>query len=175
MKQYYFEYKLTPADYRQMTYFNSFKLKRFQGVAVCTIWCACIVLLLLDLFNVLELTRITHICCLVVSVCVPVLVASLEISINRFKTYSCGKDAPLRKMILSDEGVRYAGGGEQESHLDRWQELLRVFELKDIFVFYKDARHTTILPKSAIDEAALPALRAYLTAKLGKDYVLRCR
>lgn len=173
-KTLYFEYRLSPSDYRQMIWFNAFFLRRFQGVFVLLAWIWAFSMVLLELLGVISPSRVTHICCLVVSVCVPVLVVDLVLKSRAFRRDHCGDKAVLRKMIFSDEGVRYANEGDSESHFERWEDFLRVFELRGLFLFYRDARRVTVLPKSAVSEAAGGELRALLTEKMGRYYLRRC-
>lgn len=71
------------------------------------------------------------------------------------------------------EGVHYTSEGEHSSHLDKWQDIIRVFELRDQFVFYKYAKRATILPKSVVPTEKLEQLRLILSQKLGQYYVRR--
>lgn len=173
MRSFYFEFRLTPRDYRAASYFNNFCLKRLQGAFVALAWAASFLSLLLELAKVWRLTRVTHICCLVVSVCVPMLVLDTEMKIRAFRRNHCGENAVLRRMILTEEGVRQSNQGDGESNFMKWSDLMKVFELKEQFLFYPDAHRVTVLPKSAVSPETLGPLRGLLGEKLGEYYVRR--
>ena len=173
MRSFYFEYRLAPGDYRAASYFNNFGLKRFQGAFVVLAWAGSFLALALELAGKAELTRITHICCLVVSVCVPVLVLDVEWKIHAFKRDHCGKNAILRKMIVTEEGIRQSNQGDTESNFLAWKDLLKVFELKSQFLVYRDTRRVTVLPKQAVPAGSLEPLRELLGEKLGEYYLRR--
>lgn len=173
MRSFYFEYRLTPRDYRTTTYFNNFGIKRFQSVFVVLAWVAAFLAMALEWTGVWELTRVTHICCLVVSVCVPILVLDVELKIRSFKEHHCGKNAVLRKMIFSEEGIRQSNQGEEGSNFMKWDDLMKVFEIKDLFLFYLDARRVTVLPKSALPAGTLEPLRELVQEKVGPYYIRR--
>ena len=136
-------------------------------------WAGSFLALALELAGKAELTRITHICCLVVSVCVPVLVLDVEWKIHAFKRDHCGKNAILRKMIVTEEGIRQSNQGDTESNFLAWKDLLKVFELRSQFLVYRDARRVTVLPKQAVPAPSLEPLRELLGEKLGEYYVRR--
>lgn len=173
MRNFYFEYRLTPRDYRIVSYFNNFCIRRFQGIFVVVAWVVSFLAFLLEMIGVWDLTRVTHICCLVVSVCVPMLVLDVELKIGAFRRDHCGKNAVLRKMIFTEEGIRQVNQGDSESNFMKWDDLMKVFEVKELFLFYLDARRVTVLPKSAVPAEKLKPLREMIREKIGQYYVRR--
>lgn len=171
MKSVVINYTLTLQEYRKMLYFNTFSIRRMQSLIVAVVWLAGATLLALDLFKVIEPTRIMHLCFLMVTVALPMIVVSLEIRIFR----SRGADTLNKKrvMILNEKGISYRSEGKHETGLDTWDDLLAVYETRSLFLIYKDANNTVPVPKKEQTEDTLEKARKLFGQHLGNKFKRR--
>jgi len=72
-----FDYKLSLGAYRKMYYFNALFSKKMQSLFIVLAWIAAVTLLLLENLEIINRTRVMHLCFLLVSVSLPVLIFSI--------------------------------------------------------------------------------------------------
>lgn len=173
MKPIVFHYQIGLSDYRKMLYFNTFSLRKLQNVLMASAWAAAVILLMLDLTGAIEASPILHLCFLVVSVSVPMIIVSLEIRVYRSKNAEVLSEK--RMLTIEQDGLRYSSEGDRPSGLDKWDDLLAIYETKSNFLVYKDTVNIVLIPKKGLPEDKLLQARGVFEEKMGKHFRLRCK
>lgn len=148
MKPIVFQFHIRPEDYRAMSYFNSFAIRRGQSVIIGLCWLLAVIALALDLCRLVELTEIMQLCAIVVSLALPVMVFSTEQNVRRFREQIKKTGKQQRTIIFEERGVKFRSEGEKETGFVKWNDFLMAFETKTLLLLYRDNQHTVIIPKA---------------------------
>lgn len=170
-----YQFNTTVEDYREISYFTTFSMRRLQNAAIAVIWAISLVAFVLDLTKVIHLSQVVHLCVLLVTVTVPMLLVSVEVSISRFKKSGQEYLQKKRTVTLDDQGVKYYESGAAAPGYDKWNDFYHIYETKTLFLFYINANKVFAVPKRGQSEKRIDSTRSFLQDKLGKRYVLRCR
>lgn len=164
-----FAFKLTVADYRRMMYFNTFSRQPRQTKFLFIAWVIALSLILLEQFAVIApLEKVTHGCLLLVSALIPVLVATAEFAVYRFKNNHPEELLAERIMTFTEEGVEQTRDDRNNAYFEDWDEFEYVYETSAMFIFYRSARQITLLPKRAVPPDELSAVRKFLNDKIAE-------
>lgn len=166
-------FKVTPEDFRRMSYFNTFSLRKMQSFFVAFVWFGSIILLLLKLLGIIEPTEIMFLCFIIVSLSIPVMVLSVELGVGRFKRAAQEGDASTRTVTLSEKGIKLGFGDGTSAPIESWSAFIAAYETRFALIVYRDANRTILIPKSGISSEKLTAARCCLQTALGKAYRVR--
>ena len=142
-----FNFKMSLEDYHQMMVSRTFGNSWIRRIILLVVWLVFTGLIVLDLTGVIELTRIVHVCALLVAVSFPAAVITMEINVSKYKdAYLSGFKAE-RQIVADEEGLTFCNRATGESGSNRWGEVTKLEELKDVFVIQLNRREAVILPK----------------------------
>jgi hypothetical protein len=145
-----------------------FSAKKMQNVFILVVWAAAVTFLALDLLHIMYPTRIMHLCFLLVSVSLPMLIITLEIKIRQIKDNEFfSKD---RTVIFSDDGIDYYTDSKKKDGHDSWDEIKQLSESKNFFIIYKDDNHSIPVLITGVEGNVINDLRGDLKEKLGSRY-----
>lgn len=80
-----FNFKMSLEDYHQMMVSRTFGNSWIRRIILLVVWLVFTGLIVLDLTGVIELTRIVHVCALLVAVSFPAAVITMEINVSKYK------------------------------------------------------------------------------------------
>jgi hypothetical protein len=161
-----FDYTISFGTYRKMIYFNTFGIKPVQSIFMAVAWLAASFLFVLDTLKVIEPTRIMHMCFLIVTISIPMLIISLEMKIRQNK--EADYFSKVRTVVLDGEGIGYYDEKKRISR-DSWAGLSAVYETKSLFIIYKGRNIFPIL-KTGESQEKIEAARRYLQENLGSRF-----
>ena len=142
-----FNFKMSLEDYHQMMVSRTFGNSWIRRIILLVVWLVFTGLIVLDLTGVIELTRIVHVCALLVAVSFPAAVITMEINVSKYKdAYLSGFKAE-RQIVADEEGLTFCNRSTGESGSNTWGEVTKLEELKDVFVIQLNRREAVILPK----------------------------
>ena len=142
-----FNFKMSLEDYHQMMVSRTFGNSWIRRIILLVVWLVFTGLVVLDLTGVIELTRIVHVCALLVAVSFPAAVITMEINVSKYKdAYLSGFKAE-RQIVADEEGLTFCNRSTGESGSNPWGEVTKLEELKDVFVIQLNRREAVILPK----------------------------
>ena len=142
-----FNFKMSLEDYHQMMVSLTFGHSWIRRIILLVVWLVFTGLIVLDLTGVIELTRIVHVCALLVAVSFPAAVITMEINVSKYKdAYLSGFKAE-RQIVADEEGLTFCNRSTGESGSNTWGEVTKLEELKDVFVIQLNRREAVILPK----------------------------
>ena len=142
-----FNFKMSLEDYQQMMVSRTFGNSWIRRIILLVVWLVFTGLIVLDLTGVIELTRIVHVCALLVAVSFPAAVITMEINVSKYKdAYLSGFKAE-RQIVADEEGLTFCNRSTGESGSNTWGEVTKLEELKDVFVIQLNRREAVILPK----------------------------
>ncbi len=168
MKPIVFQFRVSPEDYRKMSYFNTFSIRRWQSAAIGVCWVGALVLLVLHFSKVIVLTDIMRLCAIIVSLALPVMIFSVEQNVRRYKH---NPDAqPQRTLILEEDGVKFRSEGESQTGFVKWDQFITAFETKSQFLLYRDNQHAVLIPKQDESDEKLKSTRTLLSQAMGKSF-----
>ena len=161
-------YRISTGIYRKMLYFNAFFSKGLQSFFILCVWVLAALGLMLDLTGIIQATRVTHLCFLLVSVSAPLLVFGIEM---KMRTGASGSFfTKERTVIFGDDGIEYVVDGKKKgAGHDSWNDVV-IHETKHLLIISQD-RHSIPVPKTAFLEADMEILRRELEGRIGKRYV----
>jgi hypothetical protein len=163
-----FNYKLSFNAYRKMLYFNTFYRKLGQNIFILLVWVAAATCLILDILHLIYPSRAMHLSFLVVTVSVPMFVVSLEMKLHQMKNADFfGQD---RTVIFTDEGIDYYLDDKKKKNHDPWDDVMLLCETRNLFIVYKDDKHSLPVLKKGIPKEEIQSLRQDLKNKLGIRY-----
>lgn len=162
MKPVVFQFHIRPEDYRAMSYFNSFSIRRGQSMIIVLCWMTALIALMLNVFQIVELTEIMQLCAIVVSLALPVMVFSTEQNVRRFRDQVKKNGKQQRTIIFEEKGVKFRSEGESETGFVSWNDFLMAFETKNLLLLYRDNQHTVIIPKEQQQPEKLEQGRVFL-------------
>lgn len=144
-----FNFKMSLEDYHQMMVSRTFGNSWIRRIILLVVWLVFTGLIVLDLTGVIELTRIVHVCALLVAVSFPAAVITMEINVSKYKdAYLSGFKAE-RQIVADEEGLTFCNRSTGESGSNPWGEVTKLEELKDVFVIQLNRREAVILPNAA--------------------------
>jgi hypothetical protein len=152
--------------YRKMLYFNTFGINRLQSVFMALVWIVSFILLILETLNYLEPTQIMHLCFLVVTVSIPMIIVNLEIKIRKNKN-----DDYFSKehtVVFSQDGIRYKT--YKNTGIDRWSNIMAVYETRSLFIIYKDKKNTFPVVKTGEPEEKIETVRLLFRENLKERF-----
>lgn len=163
-----FRYKVDGKLFRRALYFNNFALHRGQSLIVSVLWVAAVAAMIYNAIMGIEVSNVTMMCYIVVAATVPLLVFSSELGYRRY----LGSVGPnkMRTMELTPTWVKFKIQGEQGGDKLPWSKIAYAYELRDMFLIYRDAGLMVILPKSACAPEDLESIRACLREGLGRGF-----
>ena len=142
-----FRFKMSLDDYHKMMLSRTFGNSFVKRIFIFITWIVFLVLLICDLTNVIELTRVVHLCSLLVSVAIPAAFLTMEINVAKYrKAYIEGFSAE-RQIIADDEGLTFINKTTEQSGKNAWDEVTKLEELKDSFIIQLNRKEAIILPK----------------------------
>jgi hypothetical protein len=142
-----FNFKMSVRDYRQMMVSRTFGNSRLQRALLAAVWLLFTVLLVLDVTNRIELTRVIHVCSLLVAVALPAAVITMEVNVSKYKDAYMGGFKAERQIVADDEGLTFRNSSTDEHGSNPWSEVTKLEELRDVFVIQLNKREAVILPK----------------------------
>ncbi|MBS6953886.1 MAG: YcxB family protein [Enterocloster asparagiformis] len=142
-----FNFKMSLEDYHQMMVSRTFGNSWTRRIILLVVWLVFTGLIILDLTGVVQLTRVVHVCALLVAVSFPAAVITMEINVSKYKdAYLSGFKAE-RQIVADDEGLTFCNRSTGESGSNTWAEVTKLEELKNVFVIQLNRREAVILPK----------------------------
>ena len=142
-----FNFKMSLEDDHQMMVSRTVGTSWIRRISLLVVWLVFTGLIVLDLTGVIELTRIVHVCALLVAVSFPAAVITMEINVSKYKdAYLSGFKAE-RQIVADEEGLTFCNRSTGESGSNTWGEVTKLEELKDVFVIQLNRREAVILPK----------------------------
>lgn len=142
-----FNFKMSLDDYHQMMVSRTFGNSWTRRIFLLSVWLVFTGLIVLDLTGVIELSRVVHVCALLVAVSFPAAVITMEINVSKYKdAYLSGFKAE-RQIVADDEGLTFCNRSTGESGSNTWDEVTKLEEMKDVFVIQLNRREAVILPK----------------------------
>lgn len=165
-----FVFTMTAADYRRMIYCNTFGRQPVQTALLCTAWFFSSAVIFLEYLAVIgPLEKVTHGCLLLVSALIPALVGTTEFAVYRFKHDHPEELRAERVMTFMEEGIEQTRDDRENPYFEAWSEFERLYETGAMFIFYRSARQTFLLPKRAVPPDKLAAVRALVHDKIARS------
>lgn len=145
-----------------------FTAKKAQNIFLIIVWAAAVLLLALDLLGIIHPTRVMHLCFLLVSVSLPMLIITLELKIRQIKDNEFfTKD---RTVVFSDDGIDYYTDSKKKGGHDSWDDIKYLSETKRFFIINKDDNLSIPVLKTGVDRDVINDVRGDLQDKLGSRY-----
>jgi hypothetical protein len=142
-----FKFKMSIDDYHHMLMCRTFGNSRIRRGLLFISWVVFTVLIICDLTHVLTLSRVVHVCALMVAVAVPAAFVTMEVNVSKYKdAYKEGFKAE-RQIIADEEGLTFCNRSTDESGSNPWTDVTRLEEMKNVFVIQLNRREAVILPK----------------------------
>jgi hypothetical protein len=170
-----YEYKLTTDDYRKMSFSSTFSHRRSQNIILFLVWGVSFTALMLELAKVIKMSQPVHICSLMVTVTVPMLLFSVLNNVHKFKVSGRDYRKKTHTVLMDAEKVTYSESDSADSGTDRWDDFEYAFETKDLFLLYRTTNNAVIIPKREVSEQQVTQTRELMQDKLGKRFKVRCR
>jgi hypothetical protein len=161
-------FRLSLGVYRKMLYFNTFFSRGWRSIFILMVWFIAALSLGLDLLGIIQPTRVMHLCFLLVSISVPLLVFGIEMKLYRIKDSDFfSKD---RTVIFGDDGIDYIIDEKKKNREhDPWDNVV-LFETHSLFIISKDDKYSIPVPKTGIPDDRLKTMRGELQKNLGNRY-----
>ncbi|MDV4149945.1 YcxB family protein [Clostridium sp. AL.422] len=145
-----FDFKMSVSDYRKMMISQTYGNSWIRRVILFGTWAVFSTLLLLELINIIQLSRVVHLCALLVFVSIPSAAITLEINIIKYKNaYKNGFGAE-RTIIADEEGFIFVNKSSKESRKNPWTDVSKLEEHKSVFVIQLNHKDAVILPKRSM-------------------------
>jgi hypothetical protein len=151
-----------------MLYFNAFFSRGWQSCFILLAWALAAVFFALDVAGIIQVTRVMHLCFLLVSVSAPLLVFGIEM---KMRTGVPGSFfTKERTVIFGDDGIDYIVDGKKKgAGHDSWDAVV-IHETKYLFIISQD-RYGIPVPKTAFSKTDVDILHQELGNRIGKRYV----
>lgn len=147
-----FHFKMSVGDYREMMFYRTFGTSKLRRWLLFGTWAVFLLLLIGDWIHVVALSRVVHICALLVSVAVPASFITMEINVSQYKdAYLAGFKAE-RQIIADDEGLTFTNQMAKESGFNPWSDVTKLEEMKHVFVIQLNHKEAVILPKRGMGD-----------------------
>ncbi len=142
-----FNFKMSLEDCHHMMVCRTFGNSVARRVLLVASWAVFTVLIVCDFAGVIRLSRVVHVCALMVAVALPAAVLTMEINVSKYKeTYRFGFKAQ-RQIVADEEGLTFCNKSTDESGSNPWSDVTRLEEMKHVFVIQLNRREAVILPK----------------------------
>ena len=164
---------LKVSDYRHLVYFYSFGQKAAQSVLLLLAWAGSTIFLILEKIEVIgELEPITHNCLRLVCVLIPLLVATTEFNVFRFRKNHGDWFETERTVAVSDRGISFSAGAGKRQETDEWSDFLKIQETGRLFIISRSLAENFIIPKRVIKHSeTIEQLRTLFSLKLGSKFL----
>lgn len=162
-----FNFKMSAEDYRQMQLCRTFGNSVFRRVILLLSWVVFTVLFICDAAHVLLLSRVVHLCALMVMTALPAALLTMEINIHKYKeAYEAGFQAQ-RQIIADEGGLAFCNKTTNESVGNPWEDVTKLEEMERVFVIQLNRRQAVILPKRGMgDEKRIEQFRELANRKI---------
>jgi hypothetical protein len=170
-----YHFKLTVEDYREMSFFSTFSYRKSQNIFLLLAWIASVTAFLLDMTKVITLTQTVHICTLMVTVTLPMLLVSVWMNVRKFKLSQSGHRGKEHTVLLGQDNVQYRESGNSHTGLDKWDDFIYAFETKKLFLLFRTQNNAVLLPKRDVSSRQIEQTRACLKDKFGVRFKIRCK
>lgn len=170
-----FRFKMSVSDYRKMMISRTFGDSVLRRVFLVGLWIFFTALFVAERLGAFELSRVVHVCALLVMVALPAAAITMEINIAKYKeAYLAGFKAE-RQIIADEKGLTFRNCNTNESGENSWAEVTKVEELKDVFMIQLNRREEVILPKRGMgDNRKINEFRELVKKKIAaRFYPLR--
>lgn len=168
-----YRFRVDPQLFRKALYFNNFSMHRGQTVLIAIAWVVAIVLLVVHFVFNTDISNVVMMCYIVVALTIPLMVFSSEQGYRRYRD-SVGGEL-MRTIKICDDWIKFGVEGQGNSEKVPWEKMAYAFELKDMFIFYRDSNLMVILPKEFVPDEDVDAIRSILRDKYGKGFHQRVR
>lgn len=147
-----FNFKMSISDYRKMMYYRTFGISFFKRVFIFSVWTVFAVLFVCDLSHVIVLTRVVHVCALMVTIAVPASFITMEINVSQYKQAYLEGCKAERQIVVDEEGFTFKNRTTDESGFNPWSDITRLEEMKQLFVIQIGRKEAVILPKRGMGD-----------------------
>lgn len=154
-------------------YFNTFSRHPKQPIIVGVVWVVSLIALGLERFQVIELTRMIMFCALMVSLAIPALVISIEISVHLYAN-RVGHNA-YRTMIVTDSGLRYLDRNGNLVGVDDWKKIDHVYLVHGMILIYRDLARMSAIALAELSPIVQQNLINVLRTNLSNRFSSRVR
>jgi hypothetical protein len=165
-----FSFKMSVDDYRKMMISKTYGNSWTRRIILFSTWVLFAILLALDLANKIELSRVVHVCALLVSVSFPAAAITLQINVINYKNAYMNGFKAERAIIVDDEGLTFVNKMSKESRNNAWTDVTRLDELKDVFVIQLNRRDSVILPKRSMENQKMEEFKKLVNQKIPKYF-----
>lgn len=147
-----FNFKMSLEDYHHMMMCRTFGNSLARRAVLFGSWAVFTVLIVCDFAGVIQLSRVVHVCALMVAVALPAAVLTMEINVSKYKdAYMTGFKAQ-RQIVADEEGITFCNKSTDESGTNPWTDVTRLEEMKNVFVIQLNRREAVILPKRGMGD-----------------------
>lgn len=168
-----YRFRVDPQLFRKALYFNNFSMHRGQTTLIAIAWVAAIVLLIVHFAFSTNISNVVMMCYIVVALTIPLMVFSSEQGYRRYRD-SVGGEL-MRTIKITDDWIKFGVEGQGNSEKVAWEKMAYAFELKDMFIFYRDSNLMVILPKEFVPDEDVDTIRSILRDKYGKGFHQRVK
>lgn len=145
-----FNFKMSVDDYRKMMFYKTFGISVYRRIFIFLVWIIFSILLLCDIAHIFTLTRVVHVCSLLIAVAVPAAFLTTEINIWQYKdAYLAGMKAE-RQIVINEEGLTFRNKSTDESGFNSWSDVTKMEEMKHMFLIQLGRKEAVILPKRSM-------------------------
>lgn len=142
-----FNFKMSLEDYHHMMMCRTFGNSLVRRAVLLGSWAVFTILIVGDFAGVIRLSRVVHVCALMVAVALPAAVLTMEINVSKYKdAYMSGFKAQ-RQVIADEEGFTFCNKSTDELGTNPWTDVTKLEELKNVFVIQLNRHEAVILPK----------------------------
>jgi hypothetical protein len=162
-----FNFKMSVDDYRKMMICRTFGSSWVKRIVLFVTWVIFAILLAAELTHKIQLSRVVHVCALLVAVSLPAAVITLEVNVIKYKNaYMSGFKAE-RQIIADDEGLTFINKMTKESGSNSWADVTKLEELKNVFVIQLNRKDAVILPKWSLgNQEKMEQFKALVNQKI---------
>lgn len=166
-----FNFKMSVDDYRKMLMSKTFGNSLVKRIFLILTWVIFTILLVGDITKVIQITRVVHVCALLVAVSLPAAIITVEINVIKYKdAYMSGFKAD-RQIIADDEGLTFLNKITKESGTNSWSDVSKLEELKSVFVIQLNRTEAVILPKRSMgNEKKVEKFKELVSEKMPKNF-----
>lgn len=166
-----FNFKMSVEDYRKMMMCRTFGNSWVKRIFLIGTWVVFTFLLIGDITNVFQISRVVHVCALLVAVSLPAAILTVEVNVIKYKdAYRPGFKAD-RQIIADDEGLTFLNKITKESGSNSWADVTKLEELKSVFVIQLNRTEAVILPKRSMgNEKKVEQFKDLVSQKMPKYF-----
>lgn len=142
-----FNFKMSLGDYHHMMMCRTFGNSLVRRMALFGSWAVFTVLIVCDFTGAVRLSRVVHVCALLVAVALPAAVLTMEINVSRYKAACVSGFQAQRQIIADEEGLTFCNKSTAEAERNPWSDVTRLEEMKKVFVIQLNRCEAVLLPK----------------------------